>query len=163
MSVAQLLLAAADTDTGMYVACIVLGLSDGIMWSLGPLLTGKLFGMKHSGKNFGMVVLAAAIFALALSLSLEPRVYQAHVSAGGKECFGKACFALTHYVCAALGVGALLAVGSLHSASKLEERPPSAWSALGVFFEDLRDLRSMRSRRGRGRGRELETRLADAT
>jgi hypothetical protein len=62
----------------LYTACIVIGLSDGICWSIGPLLVAHLFGLKAAGKIFGAIVLAAACFALLLSLGVEPAVYQQH-------------------------------------------------------------------------------------
>ena len=103
MVIAQLMLA---TDRGpplLYLACVVTGLSDGIVWSLAPLLTGRLFGLAAAGRNFGMIVLSAACFALLLSLGLEPAVYEAHREPGAAGCLGVECFALTHYVAAGLG------------------------------------------------------------
>merc|ERR1712190_408263 len=74
MVLGELLLQFSDGVGQLYVACAVFGLSDGIMWSLGPLLTGKSFGLRSAGRNFGFVVLGAATFALLLGFGLEPAI-----------------------------------------------------------------------------------------
>ena len=114
MAVAHLMLA-KDRGIGLlYAACIVIGLSDGILWSIGPLLTSKLFGMQSAGRIFGSVVIAAACFALLLSLGVEPAVYQHHTAPNTTDCAGDACFAVSHYVAASLGSAAVLIAAHLH-------------------------------------------------
>lgn len=100
MCASQVIFVFSTESAWFYVACIILGLADGIMWTLGPLFTGKAFGLRASGKNFGLVVLAAACFALLLMLGLEPAVYHAHLRPGETVCYGVGCFQLTHaFVC----------------------------------------------------------------
>lgn len=111
------LMLAKDLGVGLlYAACVGIGLSDGIMWSVGPLLTSKLFGMRSAGKIFGSVVIAAACFALLLSLVVEPAVYQQHTAPNMTDCIGEACFAASHYTAAGIGVAATMCAVWLHIA-----------------------------------------------
>mmetsp|Transcript_111208 Transcript_111208/g.309712 ORF Transcript_111208/g.309712 Transcript_111208/m.309712 type:complete len:564 (+) Transcript_111208:109-1800(+) len=110
----QLALIFGGSAIPLYIACVPLGLSDGIMWTLGPLLTGKAFGLRSSGRNFGLIVLSAATFALLLLLGLEPTVYSAHLQPGESVCHGAGCFGLTHGVTAGLNVSAVLTAALLH-------------------------------------------------
>lgn len=111
------LMLAKDLGVGLlYAACVGIGLSDGIMWSVGPLLTSKLFGMRSAGKIFGSVVIAAACFALLLSLVVEPAVYQQHTAPNMTDCIGEACFAASHYTAAGIGVAAIMCAVWLHIA-----------------------------------------------
>lgn len=113
------LMLAKDLGVGLlYAACVGIGLSDGIMWSVGPLLTSKLFGMRSAGKIFGSVVIAAACFALLLSLLVEPAVYQQHTAPNMTDCIGGACFAASHYTAAGIGVAATMCAAWLHIALK---------------------------------------------
>lgn len=113
------LMLAKDFGVGLlYAACVGIGLSDGIMWSVGPLLTSKLFGMRSAGKIFGSVVIAAACFALLLSLVVEPAVYQQHTAPNMTDCIGEACFAASHYTAAGIGVAATMCAAWLHIALK---------------------------------------------
>lgn len=113
------LMLAKDLGVGLvYAACVGIGLSDGIMWSVGPLLTSKLFGMRSAGKIFGSVVIAAACFALLLSLVVEPAVYQQHTAPNMTDCIGEACFAASHYTAAGIGIAAIMCAVWLHIALK---------------------------------------------
>jgi hypothetical protein len=103
-----------DVGVGMlYAACVFIGLSDGVCWSLSPLLVSKLFGLKSAGKIFGAVVLSAACFALLLSFWVQPTVYQKHAQ-NATDCVGDVCFATSHWVAAAFGSVAVVVSGLLH-------------------------------------------------
>mmetsp|Transcript_11360 Transcript_11360/g.28238 ORF Transcript_11360/g.28238 Transcript_11360/m.28238 type:complete len:510 (-) Transcript_11360:391-1920(-) len=111
--VGQILLA-AGSSVGLYIACAMLGLSDGIMWTMGPLFIGKAFGLQRVGRHFGVTVLSAAIFQAALSLGLEPFVYRQHTLAGETVCFGNSCFAATHWTACAAACVAIAAALHVH-------------------------------------------------
>ena len=76
--------------------------------AVGPLLTGKSFGVSSAGKNFGLIVLGAACNILGWLYVVEPFVYEAHTKPGAATCVGAECFATTHYVAATLGSVAFL-------------------------------------------------------
>lgn len=103
MTVSQMVMLISGTGP-LLVACGLLGISDGIMWSVGPFLTVKCFGLKNAGKNFGFVVIAAATFVLLFSLGVEPSVFNAHKADGESDCTGPSCFTITHVLIATSGI-----------------------------------------------------------
>jgi len=107
----QALLACAPRDS-LYVACALLGASDGMMWTAGPLYVARVFGLQHVGFNFGVAVLGAAVFQAGLSLLIEPAVYTAHLQPGEEVCHGAACFANLHWI--AFGLACCAVVGAVH-------------------------------------------------
>mmetsp|Transcript_30302 Transcript_30302/g.96878 ORF Transcript_30302/g.96878 Transcript_30302/m.96878 type:complete len:530 (-) Transcript_30302:72-1661(-) len=113
MAVAQVLLMAYGP---LSVASAMFGVSHGIMWTAGALYTGKAFGLRDVGRNFGLVVLAAAVMLFASSLGVEPAVYRRHTAPGEEVCSGRGCFTATHAVQAALGGLAVVAAAYLHFA-----------------------------------------------
>eukprot|EP00931_Biecheleriopsis_adriatica_P056493 TRINITY_DN33476_c0_g1_i1.p1 TRINITY_DN33476_c0_g1~~TRINITY_DN33476_c0_g1_i1.p1 ORF type:complete len:513 (+),score=79.01 TRINITY_DN33476_c0_g1_i1:65-1603(+) len=126
--VGQLLLTTASGKSALvYLASIMLGMSDGLMWSLGPLLTGQLFGLKNVGRNFGVVVASAAVFQCALSLGLEPLVYDSHKQSGEVHCIGNSCFTWTHGTSAVLAMLAFfLAAHLMFRAERHAEEPKTS-------------------------------------
>jgi len=109
-AIGQILLA-GGSSAGLYIACATLGLSDGIMWTMGPLFVGKAFGLEHVGRNFGITVLSAALFQASFSLGLEPLVYRQHKAPGETVCMGSSCFGTTHRIaCIFAGVAVLAAL-----------------------------------------------------
>jgi len=121
MILGMVLLASSHSVGALYVACVLIGASDGIMWGLGPLLAGMAFGLRSAGRNFGFVVLGAACFSLLLSFGLEPTVYQAHTPPDAKVCTGHGCFGATLWVSAGLGLVGTAAAVVLH----WQMRPPN--------------------------------------
>lgn len=109
----QALLVASGDVNAMYAACVLVGLSDGVMWTLGPLYTGKLFGLPAAGRNFGLVILSAAAWGLALSLYVEPLFFYRHAQ-GGVDCYGAKCFEGLHFVSIGALVAAFAAACFLH-------------------------------------------------
>lgn len=99
---AQLILALTSDVVFLYIMCVPLGLGHGLMWTIGPFLSGKAFGLKAAGKNFGMIVLGAATFALTLMLGVVAAVKQAHIQPGEQVCVGPDCYRLSHIVTASL-------------------------------------------------------------
>ena len=65
-------------------------------------------------------MIAAACFALLLSLGVEPVVYNKHTARNATDCMGDACFAVSHYVAASLGAVAVLIAVNLHLAVSKE-------------------------------------------
>lgn len=113
-SVVGQILLAGGSSIGLYIACAMLGLSDGIMWTMGPLFVGKAFGLERVGRHFGITVLSAALFQATLSLGLEPFVYQQHTSPGETDCVGSSCFAATHWTACANACVAVAAALHVH-------------------------------------------------
>merc|ERR1719277_2206992 len=114
LSVVGQILLAGGSSTGLYIACAMLGLSDGIMWTMGPLFVGKAFGLERVGRHFGITVLSAALFQATLSLGLEPFVYHQHTAPGEHVCFGSSCFAATHWTACAAAAVAVAAALHVH-------------------------------------------------
>merc|ERR1719464_1895709 len=143
MALGEVFLATSHSAVNLYLACVVIGISDGIMWSLGPLLTGKAFGLVSAGRNFGFIVLAAAAFTIILSFGLEPTVYQAHVPDGQTACKGHGCFGATFWTAAALGIAGAGAALFLHRAMQPEPEKPHA--ELALMKVERSDSRSQES------------------
>ena len=61
---------------------------------------GQLFGLRYMGAIFGMLVCFGAVGVVALSMGVQPAVYNAHVPPGESTCTGIQCFRLFHLVCA---------------------------------------------------------------
>jgi len=103
ITIASQLVLCVDIAILIFPGCVLLGLSDGCVWTSLPWLTGKVFGLKHMGSIFGTIVCIGASGTIGLSYVLEPLVYNAHITVG-TECYGIDCFRITHIICAALNV-----------------------------------------------------------
>lgn len=113
--IGQFMLIESGTSMTVYTGSILIGLADGFMWSLGPLTTGKSFGLRRAGQNFGLVVLGAAAFGLLLMMGLVPAAYNDHLRPGEKRCHGHGCFQLLHVVSSMLAVMSLVLAVCLHA------------------------------------------------
>merc|ERR1712190_274854 len=109
MSLGQLFMAASTSNVCFLVACALFGFSDGIGWTVVPLLTGKLFGLRSSATNFGLVVLGAAFFIMVVNPLFVSSVVRNHIQPGETVCYGRACYSLSQRVIAGLGLIATLA------------------------------------------------------
>jgi len=123
MILGEVLLASSHSVGTLYAACVLVGASDGIMWGLGPLLSGMAFGLRSAGRNFGFVVMGAACFTLLLSFGLEPTVYQAHTPPDAKVCTGHGCFGATLWASAGLGLVGTAAAVVLHFQMRPSREP----------------------------------------
>lgn len=95
-------------STLLFVACVLIGASDGIFWTSLPIAMGRLFGTKHSGSIFGCMVCLASVGVILLSYVVQPAVYDEHTAAGSHTCKqGLHCFRLFHVICAGMCVIAL--------------------------------------------------------
>ncbi|GLE00345.1 hypothetical protein PINS_up009102 [Pythium insidiosum] len=94
------------------------GIADGIMFAVFPVLTRETFGLRHFGKNFGLISVANALgFPLFFS-PIGSYVYKASsITIDGMEkCIGDHCFRPVFLLVIALSCVALLA--SLRFASR---------------------------------------------
>jgi len=117
MSLGQFFMAASTSNVCFLVACALFGFSDGIGWTVVPLLTGKLFGLRSSATNFGLVVLGAAFFIMVVNPLFVSSVVRSHIQPGETICHGKACYALAQWVLAGLGVSATFAAVHIDAVS----------------------------------------------
>ncbi|DAZ96858.1 TPA: hypothetical protein N0F65_008289 [Lagenidium giganteum] len=76
------------------VAVLCAGISEGVMFGTFPVVIREAFGVKHFGKNYGLISFANAIgFPLLLS-PFSSEFYHKHAIQvnGFEKCFGDACF-----------------------------------------------------------------------
>ncbi|TMW62777.1 hypothetical protein Poli38472_005395 [Pythium oligandrum] len=87
------------------------GVADGIMFASFPVLTRETFGLRHFGKNFGMISVANALGFPLFYSPIGSFVYKfSSVSVDGVEkCFGPHCFRPVFLLVIALCVVALFA------------------------------------------------------
>lgn len=97
--------------TMLYVLLPFVGFLYGGVWSVAPSVISEVFGLKHMGSNYGLVVPGATIGGLLFSTLLTADVYKTHRDGNG-ECRGNACFQLSFLVigscCATVSVFAFL-------------------------------------------------------
>ena len=106
------LLFAVDSSTALFCAVLVIGCSDGLFWCALPVASIRVFGAKHSGGIFGMIISFGTVGIVTFSYAVQPAVYDAHTATGDTECdAGIACFSTYHLLCAAGSIG-LLVTGS---------------------------------------------------
>merc|ERR1712113_1345404 len=104
MVAAQINLISDSSADALLGSCLLIGISNGTLRCLAPLITGKLFGPKFEARNFGCIALGTAVFGLLFTCVLDPLVYDAHSQDSTRFCSGSGCFASTHLVVAGAGV-----------------------------------------------------------
>ena len=91
------------------IAAAVSGAAYGAIWTLIPTLAADLFGRKHFGANYALILPAVSLAAVLFSTLLAPTVYARHADDDG--CAGAACFGTTFLAtAAACGGGAVMAL-----------------------------------------------------
>jgi hypothetical protein len=121
-SVVAQLLYATGVDYLAFVAAISVGISDGVIWTSLPWLTGLIFGLENNGSIFGCLVLLASIGVLLMGDIVEPAVYSSHVVSGESECNGAKCFFLFHVIAAAVCFFGTIATIILHQCVSSNDR-----------------------------------------
>jgi len=86
----------------LLIGVILVGLSYGSFWSLGPSILGDLFGGKNFGIIYGMTSLAPAAGSYAFAVGLASTMYQHEIQGGGNTCYGPQCFRATFLILALL-------------------------------------------------------------
>ncbi|KAK3265188.1 hypothetical protein CYMTET_26110 [Cymbomonas tetramitiformis] len=81
----------------LYLLLPFVGFLYGGVWSVAPSVISEVFGLKHMGSNYGLVVPGATIGGLLFSTLLTADVYKSHTNGNG-ECRGNACFQLSFLV-----------------------------------------------------------------
>ena len=91
------------------IAAAVSGAAYGAIWTLIPTLAADLFGRKHFGANYALILPAVSLAAVLFSTLLAPAIYAKHADDDG--CAGAACFGTTFLAtAAACGGGAVMAL-----------------------------------------------------
>lgn len=119
------------------VFVLTAGIAFGGLFNTIPCLVGELYGLKHYGANWGIMILAPALGAVGYSL-LAGRLYDGHASGASKSCVGRGCFALAFFIA---GVSAALAallslVAARRTAAELASR--TRHSTLSAILDNLR-------------------------
>ena len=70
---------AGERHAFAWVGFGLLGLSDGLFWSSLPVVSNRVFGLKHSGGIYGMMVMFGASGFIALGFGVQPAVYRSQV------------------------------------------------------------------------------------
>jgi len=111
--IGQTLFASGVNDL-TFVAAVFVGVSDGVIWTCLPWLTGVIFGLKHVSSIFGCLVLLGSTGVLLMGDVVEPVVYKSQMSSNAKECYGSQCFFLFHVVAAIVCFSGVIAAFVLH-------------------------------------------------
>lgn len=112
-----------DSSIALFLGVPAIGCSDGFFWTSLPVASIRIFGAKHSGSIFGMVMCFGTIGIVLISYGVQPAVYDAHMHPGDTECLeGIACFAVYHLICAGFaGVGL---AGAVAGVMKVRHKSP---------------------------------------
>ncbi|XP_013417006.1 uncharacterized protein LOC106178396 [Lingula anatina] len=106
-------------DSVLMMIFLVIGINipNGALWSLAPVITVEIFGLKHLGRNWGFFQAGSCIGVVVLQ-----RIYGAlydyygyiDATTGETKCFGRKCFMLSTTVSAVLSAcSVLLLIGLL--------------------------------------------------
>lgn len=100
------------------------GFSEGIMFGTFPVIIREEFGLRHFGKNFGLLSIANCIGYPLIFSPLASFVYQ-HSSGirtvnGLEKCYGTQCYAIVFVVAIVLSV---MALGCCTQLARLQRRP----------------------------------------
>lgn len=115
----------ADTHrlpTVLFVGCVLLGVSDGVIWSVVPSVFIQLFTVKRASTFFSISVLTSAVMCVVLVNAVEPTVYSAHpVDPVTGECAsGLGCFRITHVIALWLACVAVLSALTVMTLARLQ-------------------------------------------
>eukprot|EP00967_Tisochrysis_lutea_P139422 scaffold253305_cov27-Tisochrysis_lutea.AAC.2 len=117
MGLAHLGFVRADTPALLYACCSLAGAAYGAMWSLLPAIVGDIFPPSRFATFYNLFALAASSASLLLSTLLATKVYAAHAHAAtpgvAAECYGGACYLVTHFSVAGLCAAGVLCATAL--------------------------------------------------
>uniref|UniRef100_A0A1D1Z3U2 Putative transporter MCH1 n=1 Tax=Anthurium amnicola TaxID=1678845 RepID=A0A1D1Z3U2_9ARAE len=84
----------------LYVGSIFVGLCYGCQWSLAPIITSEIFGLKHMGTIFNMICIASPIGSYILSVKVVGYIYDKKVGTLSdlRACTGDHCFMLSFLI-----------------------------------------------------------------
>ena len=71
---------------------IIVGMANGAMWCLTPVILSEYFGLKYFGRNWGLFMLGNAVSGLVLQ-EVYGRLYDSSIEFSGRtQCYGLKCF-----------------------------------------------------------------------
>ena len=83
----------------LYVGSILVGVCYGSQWSLMPIITSEIFGLRHFGTLFNAIAIASPLGSYILSVRLVGYIYDMESAASGmKTCTGNHCFMLSFLI-----------------------------------------------------------------
>ncbi|MQM05974.1 hypothetical protein Taro_038793 [Colocasia esculenta] len=97
----------------LYVGSIFVGLCYGCQWSLAPIITSEIFGLRHMGTIFNMISIASPIGSYILSVKVVGYIYDVKVGplSDLRACSGDHCFMISFLIMASVSLfGCLLAL-----------------------------------------------------
>jgi hypothetical protein len=112
---------ATATRPGLYCGAALSGGVYGAYWTLIPIVSADLFGLRHLGANYKAATLGEAAGYLAVGRQLSAGLYERGIASGGgaggaggsKTCLGPQCYRYTFLAAAALSATAVAAALAL--------------------------------------------------
>uniref|UniRef100_A0A0C9QNL4 TSA: Wollemia nobilis Ref_Wollemi_Transcript_16030_2065 transcribed RNA sequence n=1 Tax=Wollemia nobilis TaxID=56998 RepID=A0A0C9QNL4_9CONI len=104
-----LVVAASYFPWALYLGSAVIGLSFGANWSLNPTTVSELFGLRHFGTLYNVVLIGNPVVSYVLSVWVAGYLYDRESGRQGGECKGSECFNLTFAILACVCMLAALA------------------------------------------------------
>lgn len=85
MALGTLISAFASTQSLLYLACIVVGLSFGSYWAIIPTTMSDLFGQSNLGANYNFLSFATSISTYIFCVELAGTVYDSHIGSSNNN------------------------------------------------------------------------------
>ncbi|KAJ0441109.1 putative major facilitator superfamily domain, MFS transporter superfamily [Helianthus annuus] len=82
----------------LYIGSVIVGVCFGSQWSLMPIITLEIFGVKHTGTIFNSIGAAIPIGSYIFSVQVIGKIYDKEAQATGGLCHGLHCFMLSYFI-----------------------------------------------------------------
>ncbi|KAK8362154.1 hypothetical protein V6Z12_A03G084000 [Gossypium hirsutum] len=96
------LIVASGFPGNLYIGSIVVGICYGSQWSLMPVITSEIFGVRHMGTIFNAVAIASPVGSYVFSVRIIGYLYDKVAEGEGNSCYGTKCFMLSFIIMASV-------------------------------------------------------------
>ncbi|XVF12014.1 hypothetical protein REPUB_Repub08aG0078100 [Reevesia pubescens] len=96
------LIVASGFPGNLYIGSIVVGICYGSQWSLMPIITSEIFGVRHMGTIFNTIAIASPVGSYIFSVRIIGYLYDKVATGEDNSCYGTRCFMLSFFIMASV-------------------------------------------------------------
>ncbi|GKV14154.1 hypothetical protein SLEP1_g25065 [Rubroshorea leprosula] len=110
MSIGHLIVASGFPGN-LYIGSVLVGICYGSQWSLMPIISSELFGVRHFGTIFNTIAIASPVGSYIFSVRVIGYFYDKESSGEDNSCYGTGCFMISFLIMASVAAfGCVVAV-----------------------------------------------------
>ncbi|GLT46388.1 hypothetical protein SLA2020_201440 [Shorea laevis] len=110
MSIGHLIVASGFPGN-LYIGSVLVGICYGSQWSLMPIISSEIFGVRHFGTIFNTIAIASPVGSYIFSVRVIGYFYDKEASGEDNSCYGTRCFMISFLIMASVAAfGCLVAV-----------------------------------------------------